>query len=97
MAQSHRLRLWFVLALAVVLVAAAALWLRDTLTESNRHSPLPTPSGISPLPTPIPPGGAATPPPSWVSAGAALLWAALGIVLALGVVFLILRRNRHDV
>ncbi len=98
MARLHRPRLWLVSALAVVLVATAALWLRGTPPYDGNHSPLPTPSApwTSPLPTPIPLNTAAAPPPAWTGGGAALVWVALGIALALGVVLLTLRRHRHD-
>jgi len=91
MTQWRRLRLWFALALAVVLIAAAVLWLRGTLPGSGSESPLPIPLGlgVSPLPTPTPAYSAAL-PASWTGAGAALLWAVLGVVLALGVAFAIL-------
>ena len=97
MTQWRRPRLWFALALAVVLIVVAVLWLRGTLPGGGSHSPLPAFSlpGTSPLPTPTP--SSTAPPSAWTGGGAALTWVALGIVLALGAAFLILRRHRHDV
>ncbi|MBU0705340.1 MAG: hypothetical protein KKC18_15935 [Chloroflexi bacterium] len=99
MDQSRRLRLWFALALAVVLVATAALWLRGALSEESSRSPLPTPlaAGESPLPTPAHADTATPPPASWTGGGAALLWVALGVALALIVVFFILRWEHRSV
>nr|HID12568.1 hypothetical protein [Anaerolineae bacterium] len=101
MTQSRRLRLWFALALAAVLIAAA-LWLRGTLPGGTSSTspilpPPHTPQEVSPLPTPPPPTpvSAAPLPSSWTGAGAALLWVALGVVLALGVAFVILRWYRR--
>ncbi|MDY6876584.1 MAG: hypothetical protein SWK90_10360 [Chloroflexota bacterium] len=96
MTQWHRPLLWFVLALAVVLIAAVGLWLRGTLPGNGGESPLPIPlaSGVSPLATPTPAHPASL-PASWTGAGAALLWTVLGAVLALGVAFVILHRYSH--
>jgi hypothetical protein len=98
MIQGHRPRLWLALALVVVLVAAAALWLLGIQPDNGGRSALSTPatSAVSPLPTPTP-ASAATHPPPWAAGGAVLLWVALGIVLALGIAFVILRWHRHDV
>jgi hypothetical protein len=97
MIQGRRPHLWLALALAVVLVAAVALWLLGIRPDGGGNSALPTPatSGVSPLPTPTPASAAAHPPP-WAAGGAVLLWVALGIVLALGIAFVILRWHRHD-
>ena len=91
MTQWRRLRLWFALALATVLIAAAVLWLRGTLPGGGSESPLPIPLDpeMSPLPTPTP-AYTVTLLSSWTGAGAALLWAVLGVVLALGIAFAIL-------
>ncbi len=88
MAQLRRLRLWFALALTIVIIAAAVLGLHSTLPSSH-HSPLPTPvtSGILLLPTPS--TTASAPPISWTGGGAVLLWVVMGIVLALGIVFIL--------
>jgi hypothetical protein len=98
MDQIGRYRLWFVIALFVILVVVAALWLRGTLQDSG-SSPLPTPlaAGESPLALPIPSPPFPTPRASWTGGGAALLWVALGVVLALGIAFFSLRRDRHTV
>jgi len=99
MTQWHRLRLWFALALAAVLIVAGALWLRGTLplgtvsTSPILTSP-PTPDGTSPPSAPTSTATAAI-PSSWTGAGATLLWVALGIVLALGVAFIVLRWYRR--
>ena len=102
MTQLHRLRLWFVLALVVVLIAAAVLWLRGMLPGGTAlTSPIPPPprtsEGASPLPTPTPASStsAAAPLSSCTGAVAALLWVALGVVLALGIAFAILRWYRR--
>jgi len=96
MTQWRRLRLWFALALAVVLIAATVLWLQGALPGGGSESPLPIPLGseVSPLPTPTP-AYTAVLPSSWTGAGAALLWAVLGAVLALGVALAILRWYRR--
>lgn len=88
-------RFWLVLALAIVLIAAAGLWLRGTPSGSDQ-SPLPTPvaAAVSPLSTPIPENGPLSPPSSWSNGGAVLLWVALGILLALSIAFIILRWYR---
>jgi uncharacterized membrane protein SpoIIM required for sporulation len=101
MAQLHRLRLWFVLVLVVVLISAAVLWLRAMLVSGPVFtSPIPPPlrtaEGESPLPTPT----SASPTSAAVSisttgAVAVLLWVALGVVLALGITFVILRWYRR--
>ncbi len=96
MAQWYRHpRFWLVLAFLVVLVVAAALWLRGAQSDSAQ-SPLPTPvaSAESPLPTPPPENGAPPPPASWTNGGAVLLWVALGILMALVITFVILRWYR---
>jgi hypothetical protein len=97
MIPGRRPHLWLALALVVVLIAAAALWLLGIQPDSGGRSALSTPAtlGGSPLPTPTP-ASATTHPPSWVVGGAVLLWVALGIVLALGIAFVILRWHRHD-
>jgi hypothetical protein len=97
MIQGRRPHLWLALALVVVLVAAAALWLLGIQPDSGGRSALSTPatSAVSPLPTPTP-ASATTHPPPWATGGAVLLWVALGIVLALGITFVILRWHRHD-
>ena len=97
MIQGRRPHLWLALALVVVLIAAAALWLLGIQPDSGGRSALSTPatSVVSPLPTPTP-ASATTHPPPWVAGGAVLLWVALGIVLALGIAFVILRWHRHD-
>lgn len=96
MIQGRRPRLWLAVALAVVLVAAVALWLYGTRRDGSGQSALPTPiSGVSPLPTPTP-VAAATHLPSWAAGGAVLLWVTLGIVLALSIAVVILRHYRHD-
>jgi hypothetical protein len=88
-------RLWLLLASAVVLIAAAGLWLRGA-RPGDGQSPLPTPAaaGGSPLSTPSPENAASSPPSSWTNGGAALLWVAIGILLALGIAFIILRWYR---
>lgn len=101
MIQSHRLRLWLTLALIAALIAAAALWLRGTLSDDTTSTspirpPTRAPAGTSPLPTPTRSTSTASPPRSWSGAGAALLWVALGGVLALAIATLILRRYRDD-
>jgi hypothetical protein len=90
-----RPRLWLVLVLTVVVVAAAILWLRGAQL-SSRRSPLATPaaSDESPLPTPEPGSGTWTSPPPRAVLGAVLLWIAVGILLALGIAFIILRTYR---
>ncbi|MEE8390758.1 MAG: hypothetical protein V3S14_08200 [Anaerolineae bacterium] len=88
-------RFWLVLALAVVLIAAAGLWLRGAQSGSDQ-SPLSTPvaARVSPLSTPIPENAPPSPPSSWTNGGAVLLWVALGILLALSIAFIILRWYR---
>ncbi len=96
MAQRYRHpRFWLVLAFLVVLIVAAALWLRGARFDGGQ-SPLLTPvaSAESPLPTPPPENGALLPPASWTNGGAVLLWVALGILLALVITFIILRWYR---
>jgi hypothetical protein len=97
MIPGRRPHLWLALALVVVIVAAAALWLLGIQPDSGGRSALSTPatSGTSPLPTPTP-VSAATHPSSWAAGGAVLLWVALGIVLALGIAFVILRWHHHE-
>ncbi len=89
-------RFWFSLALAVVLIVVATLWLRGTWFGDQ--SPLPTPvaAGVSPLATPSPGDTTSAPPSAWSNGGAILLWVALGILLALGIAFVILRWYRSD-
>jgi hypothetical protein len=96
MAPWHRLRPWFALALVVVLIAVAALWLRGLL-PSGGHSPLliPSATGESPLATPPPTTAAASSPPAQAGIGAVLLWVALGVVLALAITLIILLRHRR--
>jgi len=99
MIPGRRPHLWLALALVVVLIAAAALWLLGIQPDSGGRSALSTPatSAVSPLPTPTPtPASATTHPPPWATGGAVLLWVTLGIVLALGITFVILRWHRHD-
>jgi len=101
MIQSQRFRIWLVLILLLVFFAAAALWLRaalsnGTISDSPMLSPLRATEATSPLPTPTPESVLPTHPRSWTRAGAPLLWAALGCILALGIVFLVLRRYRYD-
>jgi len=86
MAQSRRLLVLIVLVLVVVIVVAAiVLWPRDSQREA-------TPA-VSPLSTPA---FAAEAPPtsSRPSLAVALLWVVLGGLLALGIAFLVLRRDR---
>jgi len=92
MTQWRRLRLWFLWALIVALVAATALWLYSALPGDGSESPLPAPLGsaMSPLPTPTSARIAAL-PPSRTGAGAALLWVLSGVALALGIAFVVLR------
>jgi len=98
MDQTRRLSLWLALALAVVLFATVALWLRGTLSGENSRSPLPTPlaPGESPLPTSAYADTPTLPSTSWAGGGVALLWVVLGIALALGVAFFILRWERRS-
>jgi hypothetical protein len=90
-----RPRLWLVLILTVVVVAAAILWLRGAQLSSHR-SPLATPaaSDASPLSTPEPGDGTLVPPSPRAVGGAVLLSIAVGILLALGIAFIILRAYR---
>ena len=87
------LRVWLLLVLmAVILIAAAALWLRGA-QPSGDHSPLATHTAAdaSPLATPTLENGTSPPPTSWSNCGVVLLWVALGILLALIIAFVILR------
>lgn len=91
------LGVWLLLVLmAVILIAAAALWLRGTQRDGD-HSPLATPvaADASPLSTPTLENGMSPPPTSWSNGGVALLWVALGILLALIIAFVILRWYRR--
>lgn len=89
MTQPRYLRLWLILAIVAVLIAAAALWIRGK--QVGTPSPLPTPVSASPPPTSTAPSALR------VGTGAILMWAALGSVLALGIAFLILRYYRRPV
>lgn len=93
----HRLRPWFALALVVVLIAAAALWLRGLLPGGGGHSPLliPSAAGESPFATPPPTTAAASSPLAQAGIGAVLLWVALGVVLALAITLIILLWHRR--
>ena len=93
----HGSHLWLVSTLGVILVVAAALWLRGTRSGASSSSALPTPTiaGDSPLPTPALTPPAAS-PASWVTGGVVLVWVALGIVLASGIALIVLRRHRGD-
>jgi hypothetical protein len=78
--------------IAVIVIAAAALWLRGA-QQSAERSPLATPAAAdaSPLPTPATKTDMPPPPASWNNGGVALLWVALGILLALIIAFVVLR------
>ncbi|MCX7681521.1 MAG: hypothetical protein N2508_06110 [Anaerolineae bacterium] len=85
-------RLWIVaIVSALVLLAAAGLWLRGT-SSPDSHSPLPTLAWSSPL---LNNATASPPPASWTNGGTALLWVALGILLAFGIAQLMLRWQRR--
>jgi hypothetical protein len=95
MAQSRRLFVFIVLALVAVLaVVAVVLWPRSSQREAApAAAPIPITSATSPLSTPA---FAAEAPPtsSRPRLAVALLWIVLGGLLALGIAFLILRRDR---
>jgi hypothetical protein len=81
---------WLALALAVMVIAVAALWLSGIFPgRGNRSFPE---TGASPLLTPTPLSTSDADPSFWTSAGAILLWATLGLVLSLGIAFIFVRR-----
>jgi hypothetical protein len=91
------LGVWLSLVLLVlILIAAAALWLRGAQLGGGR-SPLATPAvaDASPLSTPAAESEMSPPPASWNNGGVVLLWVALGVLLALIIAFAILRWYRH--
>jgi len=93
----RRSSLWLAVALGVILVVAAVLWLRGVHLGGSRLSALPTPatSGESPLPTPTS-ASPTMPLRSWTTGGAVLLWVALGLLLALSIAVIVLRWHRHN-
>ena len=93
----RRSHLWLAVALGVILVVAAALWLRGVHPGGSGLSAVPTPATPEESPLPTPTSASPTAPfPSWVTGGAVLLWVALGLLLALGIAFITLRWHRHN-
>jgi hypothetical protein len=89
MTQPRRLRLLALLPLVVaLLVVAIVVWQRDREYGGTSTTP-----ETSPLSTPVA-ATAVSSSPSQFSLAAALFWVVLGGLLALGVVFLILRRYK---
>lgn len=93
-------RLWLVVMSGALLVVIGAAPL-STPSDGLENSPLPiahsaTEPAVSPLATPTPSSTAgSSPSSSWGSVGWPLLWTAVGVVLALGVAFIVVRRQRR--